>query len=65
MKNIKYGHLKFIPTGNVFKMPYEDAVKIMKSDEDNYEILGEKKVKASVIDDEGIFKQVVVDNDKE
>lgn len=58
---MKYAQLKYKPTNNIFKMPYADAIKFMKTDEDNYEILGMKPAKKPAAEDTGIFKQVVVD----
>ena len=60
---MKYAKLKYKPSNNVFEMPYDEALRFFEEDEDNYEILGEKKPKKTVKEDTGIFNQVVIDKE--
>lgn len=41
---MEYTSIKFIPTGNIFKMPTKDAAEILKNDRGNYEIVDGKDI---------------------
>ena len=37
---IEYTEIKYIPTGNVFKLPVEEAKEVLETDRGNFEIVG-------------------------
>ena len=41
---MQYTSIKYIPTGNVFKMPTSNAEEILKTDRGNYEIVGGENI---------------------
>lgn len=43
-EKIEYTKLKYIPTGNVFNLPSEDAREVMKTDKGNFEVVGGKDI---------------------
>lgn len=43
-EKIEYTKLKYIPTGNVFNLPSEDAREVMKTDRGNFEVVGGKDI---------------------
>lgn len=43
-ENIEMTKLKYIPTGNIFNLPYEEAVNVIKSDRGNFVVVGGKEI---------------------
>ena len=41
---MQYTSIKYIPTGNIFKMPTSNAEEILKTDRGNYEIVGGENI---------------------
>ncbi len=62
---IKYLHLKYIPTGNVFKLPEKEAKEILRSDRGNYKITDAKFVDDTTAKAETTVSQQVVDDTTE
>ena len=43
-EKIEYTKLKYVPTGNIFTLPTEDAREVMKTDRGNFEVVGGKDI---------------------
>ena len=41
---MQYTSIKYIPTGNIFKMPTSNAEEILKTDRGNYEVVGGENI---------------------
>lgn len=63
---IEYLHLQYVPTGNIFKIPADEAKEILKSDRGNYKILDEHFVDdVEEVEVTSTFEKVVDDATKD
>lgn len=62
---MKYTTIKFKPTGNEFVLPEDEAIRILKEDRGNYEIIGKESkhvreaLAEEVVEETSVFSQVV------
>lgn len=63
---MEYTSIKYIPTGNIFKMPTEDVKEILKTDRGNFEIVGGENIpeEKQEIDETTTYEMVVDDADE-
>lgn len=61
---MEYTSIRYIPTGNIFKMPTEDVKEILKTDRGNFEIVGGENIPEEKQEiDETTTYDMVVDDD--
>lgn len=65
-EKIEYTKLKYIPTGNVFNLPSEDAREVMKTDRGNFEVVGGKDIteKEPQVEETTTYNMVVEESTK-
>lgn len=58
--------IKFIPTGNIFLLPDDEAKRIVLEDRGNYEIISGEIIQPKALENNNTIKELVMaDNEKE
>lgn len=58
--------IKFIPTGNIFLLPDDEAKRIVFEDRGNYEIISGEIIQPKALENNNTIKELImIDNEKE